>query len=63
MKEGPEKAERLALAWMLSESEGNSMIGYFVGGSLILSVIRQKYEVALFPLSRSPGALCEVILL
>lgn len=42
-REGLRK-QREAPAWMLSGSEGNSVTGYFVGGTgtLILSVIRQK---------------------
>lgn len=47
--EGPRK-QRSALDEMLSESGGNPMIGHFVRGTvtLILSVLRQYYEVTLF---------------
>lgn len=44
------RKQRFALDYMLSEGGGNSMTEYFVGGTvtLLLSVIRQNYEVGLF---------------
>lgn len=44
------RKQEFHLDWMLSESEDNSMIGHFVGGTVtvFLFVLKPNYEVVLF---------------
>lgn len=44
------RKQGFCLDWMLSESGSNSMVGLFVGTivTLVLSMLRPNYEVALF---------------